>query len=78
MPHEAGWGDRQLLWRVAEVTIAKPTSRRKFRPYDPTARLLMPVDLRDWLPEDHLAYVVSDAVDTMQGIGTTALHSAFN
>ena len=65
MPHEAGWGDRQLLWRVAEVTIAKPTSGKKFRPYDPTVPLLMPVDLRDWLPEDHLVYVVCDAVDTM-------------
>ena len=42
-----------------------PTSRKKFRPYDPTMPLLMPVDLRDWLPEDHLVYVVSDAVDTM-------------
>ena len=65
MPHEDDWGDGQLLWRVAEVTIPKPTSRKKFRPYDPTVPLPMPVDLRDWLPEDHLVYVVSDAVDTM-------------
>jgi len=47
------------------VSIPTLTSRKKFRPYDPTVPLLMPVDLRDWLPEDHLVFVVSDAVDTM-------------
>jgi transposase len=25
----------------------------------------MPVELREWLPEDHLAYVISDVVDTL-------------
>lgn len=47
------------------MSIPKPTSGKKFRPYDPTEPLLMPVDLRTWLPEDHLVHVVSDAVDTM-------------
>jgi len=27
--------------------------------------LLMPVDMRDWLPEDDLVFVVLDAVDTL-------------
>ena len=27
--------------------------------------LLMPPSLRDWLPEDHLAYFISDAVEAM-------------
>jgi transposase len=39
------------------------TSRKRFRPYDPNAPLPLPVDLREWLPEDHLAYVISDVVD---------------
>ncbi|MBI4002841.1 MAG: IS1182 family transposase [Nitrospira defluvii] len=35
---------------------------RTFRPYDPTQLLLLPPVLQDWLPEDHLAYFVSDLV----------------
>jgi len=33
--------------------------------YDPEQQLLMPPDLRDWLPEGHLALFVSDIVDEM-------------
>jgi len=47
------------------VIIPEPTSRKTFRPYDPSAPLPLPVDLREWLPEDHLAYLVSDVVDTL-------------
>jgi len=47
------------------VTNPEPMSRKTFRPYNPCAPLAMPVDLRAWLPEDHLAYVVSDVVDTL-------------
>jgi transposase len=39
-----------------------PTS---FRPYDPEQSLLLPPSLRDWLPEGHLAYFVSDTVDLL-------------
>ncbi len=28
-------------------------------PYDPDRQLLMPSALQEWLPEDHLAYVIS-------------------
>jgi len=45
------------------VSIPESTSRKRFRPYDPNAPLPLPVDLREWLPEDHLAYVISDVVD---------------
>jgi len=45
------------------VSNAELASRKKFRPYDPNAPLPLPVDLREWLPEDHLAYVISDVVD---------------
>jgi len=34
-----------------------------YRPYVPEQDLLLPPSLRDWLPEDHLAYFVSDLVD---------------
>lgn len=34
-----------------------------FRPYEPEQMLLMAASLRDWLPEDHLAYFISDVVD---------------
>ena len=47
------------------MIIPEPTSRKTFRPYDPSAPLPLPVDLREWLPEDHLAYLVSDVVDTL-------------
>ena len=34
-----------------------------FRPYAPDQMLLLPADLRAWLPEGHLAHHVSDLVD---------------
>ena len=36
-----------------------------FRPYEPNQTLLLPPDLRDWLPPDHLAYDMADLVDTL-------------
>lgn len=35
---------------------------RTFRPYEPDQLLLLPPSLGEWLPEDHLAYFVSDMV----------------
>jgi len=37
----------------------------RFRPYDPDQTFLLPPSLRDWLPEDHLAYFISDTVDEL-------------
>lgn len=37
----------------------------QFTPYDPDQSLLLPPSLRDWLPEDHLCYFVSDTVDQL-------------
>jgi transposase len=39
-----------------------PTS---FRPYSPDQSLLLPPSPRDWLPEGHLAYFISDTVDAL-------------
>ena len=36
-----------------------------FRPYSLDQRLLLPPDLREWLPEDDLAWFVSDTVDEL-------------
>ena len=34
-----------------------------YLPYEPLQQMLLPEALHDWLPEGHLAYFVSDAVD---------------
>jgi transposase len=36
-----------------------------YRRYDPDQALLLPPSLRDWLPEEHLAYFISDTVDQL-------------
>jgi transposase len=38
---------------------------KTFRPYDLDQQLLLPPDLREWLPEGHLALFVSDVVDEL-------------
>jgi transposase len=38
---------------------------KSYRPYYPDEELLLPPSLRDWLPEKHLAYFVSDVVDNV-------------
>lgn len=36
-----------------------------YLPYCPDQQFLLPVALQDWLPENHLAYFISDAVDRL-------------
>ena len=38
---------------------------KTYRPYLPEQELLLPPSLRDWLPESHLVYFVSDVVDQL-------------
>ena len=38
---------------------------QRYKPYDPDQQFLLPPSLREWLPEDHLAYFVSDTVDEL-------------
>jgi transposase len=45
-----------------------------FRPYLPDQDLLLPQSLREWLPEEHLAYFVSDVVDQLD---LTAVYSKY-
>ena len=58
-----------------------------FRPYEPDQQFLLPPSLRDWLPDGHLAYFISDTVDQFdlseivrtyraEGKGNVAYHPA--
>jgi transposase len=38
---------------------------KTYRPYVPEQDLLLPPSLRDWLPEGHLAFFVSDLVEQL-------------
>jgi transposase len=38
---------------------------KQYRWYEPDQLFLMPPSLREWLPEDHLAYFVSELVDDL-------------
>ena len=38
---------------------------KTYLPYDPEQQLLLPAALQEWLPEDHLAYFISDVVDQL-------------
>ena len=46
----------------------------RFRPYHPDQVLMMPPDLREWVPENHLAHHVSDLVDA---VDLSAFHAPY-
>ncbi len=47
---------------------------KTYRPYVPEQDLLLPPSLRDWLPENHLAFFVSDLVDHLDLSAITAVY----
>lgn len=47
---------------------------KEYRPYTPDQLLLLPPSLRDWLPEGHLAYFISDLVE---GFDLSAIEAAY-
>ena len=47
---------------------------KTYRPYLPEQDLLLPPSLREWLPEDHLAFFVSDLVDHLDLSAITAVY----
>jgi transposase len=49
---------------------------KTYRPYVPEQDLLLPPSLRDWLPENHLAFFVSDLVDHLDLSAITAVYEA--
>jgi transposase len=46
---------------------------KSYRPYFPEQDFLLPPSLREWLPEDHLAYFVSDVIDQLD-LGAIEAH----
>jgi transposase len=49
---------------------------KPYKPYVPEQALLLPPSLRDWLPDDHLAFFVSDLVDVLDLSAITAVYEA--
>ena len=47
---------------------------KNYRPYLPEQGFLLPPSLREWLPENHLVYFVSDVVDHLN---LSALDAAY-
>ena len=47
---------------------------KTFRAYVPEQELLLPPSLRDWLPDDHLAFFVNDLVDALDLSAITAVY----
>ena len=39
--------------------------QKTYLPYDPEQQLLLPAALQEWLPQDHLAYFISDVADQL-------------
>jgi hypothetical protein len=51
---------------TSRPAVAKLRAMTKpFRPYTLDQRLLLPPDMREWLPEDDVALFISDAVDEL-------------
>jgi len=49
---------------------------KTYRPYVPEQDLLLPPSLREWLPEDHLAFFVSDLIDQLDLSAITTVYEA--
>ena len=49
---------------------------KTYRPYVPEQDLLLPPSLRDWLPDDHLAFFVGDLIDHLDLSAITAAYEA--
>jgi transposase len=49
---------------------------KTYRPYLPEQDFLLPPSLREWLPDDHLVYFVSDLVDHLDLSAITSVYEA--
>ena len=47
----------------------------QFRPYEPNQLLLLPPDMRTWLPEDDLVYFIMDVV---RGLELSAIYRDYD
>jgi hypothetical protein len=60
-------GDRSIC------TIVRAMAKTD-RPYVPEQDLLLPPSLRDWLPEGHLAFFVTDLIDQLDLSAITTVY----
>ena len=51
----------------SSMKLVVPRMTKSYLPYDPDQQLLLPAALHEWLPEDYLAYIISDVVETGEG-----------
>ena len=51
------------------------TSTTQFRPFQPGQMLLLPPNMKDWLPEDHLVYFLLDVV---RELDLSAIYAAYD
>src|SRR5271157_4222265 len=54
--------------------MAQGGMSKTYKPYQPEQDLLLPPSLKDWLPEKHLAYFVSEVVDELDLSGIYAVY----
>jgi hypothetical protein len=62
------------LLKVSSELCDVSAWQRPFDPYLPEQDLLLPPSLRDWLPENHLDYFVSDVVDQLDLTRIESVH----
>jgi hypothetical protein len=41
-------------------------NQKRFKPYQPNQLFLLPPDMKQWLPDDHLVYFVMDVVSARE------------
>jgi transposase len=49
-------------------------AKKKFRPYDPQARVELPGDLRQYLPSDQQVFLIEDLVETLDLTPITSVY----
>src|SRR5450755_1796391 len=49
-------------------------AKKKFRAYDPQARVELPGDLRQYLPDDHQVFLIEDLVETLDLTPITSVY----
>jgi transposase len=54
--------------------MAQGGMAKTYKPYQPEQDFLLPPSLKDWLPENHLAYFVGDVVDELDLSGIEAVY----
>ena len=57
---------------VWSIKATEPSMSRTYRAYDPDQQLLLPAALQEWLPDDHLAYFISDVIEQLDLSDITA------